>query len=398
MQPRRTIACLAELPAMPATIDTMYWNQTGTWRFLTPLPVNKMPPCRFQCPAGMPIPDFINALKDMGKDAALAAIFTHNPLPGLTSRLCYHPCQSKCVRRELDQTISIQLIERHLADKGETTPQFTETPDAGRVAIIGAGPLGLTCAYFLRLNGFDAVMMDAKSEAGGALLNIPSDKLEPQVLVNDIGRLVQFVNLEIQLGQTISANQIPALADQFDAVILDPTSGDTSPPYAGLCTSFNPFDEALPTEKVLAVELPERLLPFRPAMIAHYIGAGHRVANQIAVFLNTGPTDKQHFEAPQGRITKDQMKLDRFTASASGLKKGREWQGEWNLEQVLAEAERCLSCGTCNQCGLCVMFCPDASIQKHRKGVVVDLYHCKGCGICAYECARGVITLEDVNP
>ena len=74
-------------------------------------------------------------------------------------------------------------------------------------------------------------------------------------------------------------------------------------------------------------------------------------------------------------------------------------QGTWEWEQVLQEAERCLSCGTCNRCLQCVLFCPDASIRldENETAVTVDLDHCKGCGICAYECPRGVITMETIS-
>ncbi len=65
----------------------------------------------------------------------------------------------------------------------------------------------------------------------------------------------------------------------------------------------------------------------------------------------------------------------------------------------MQEAERCLSCGTCNLCLQCVSYCPDASIRPdgEKDAVAVDLDHCKGCGICAYECPRGVITMEDMS-
>ena len=65
-------------------------------------------------------------------------------------------------------------------------------------------------------------------------------------------------------------------------------------------------------------------------------------------------------------------------------------------EQALAEAKRCLSCGHCNLCGRCLVFCPDASLSVNNQGTKpeVDEMHCKGCGICAYECPRRAITME----
>ena len=68
-------------------------------------------------------------------------------------------------------------------------------------------------------------------------------------------------------------------------------------------------------------------------------------------------------------------------------------------ERILGEAGRCLGCGTCNLCLQCVLSCPDACIRLDdcQTGLTVDLDFCKGCGICAHECPRGVITMEEVG-
>ncbi|WP_167527790.1 NAD(P)-binding protein [Desulfosarcina alkanivorans] len=397
MQPKKTIGCMAELPAMPATIGSMAWNQTGTWRYFTAVPMDKTPPCRAQCPAGMPIPNMINALKARGADGALAEILAQNPLPGLTGRLCYHPCQSRCVRRELDQPVAIQQIERYLADRNATGPQPIEPTDVGRVAVLGAGPFGLACAYFLRLKGVDVAVMDDDARAGGYLLETPPGKLDPGVLDREIDRLVRRVHLDLQLGQAVSGDDIPRLADQFDAVILDPTSRGAAAIRSGFSSAFNPYDDRFPADTAQAVELPEKWLPFKPAMIAHYIGAGHMAAKRIAGQLSGNPAKAARLVEMDGQVSGDDIKLERFQNSAPAACRDRKRQTACTRESILEEADRCLSCGTCNGCGQCVRYCPDASIRRNETGVAVDLFHCKGCGVCAYECPRGVITMEGGN-
>ncbi len=96
----------------------------------------------------------------------------------------------------------------------------------------------------------------------------------------------------------------------------------------------------------------------------------------------------------------EDIKIERFLASDLATEAEAKQEGTWDRERALQEAERCLSCGTCNLCLQCVSFCPDASIRldEDETAVVVDLDHCKGCGICAYECPRGVITMEEISP
>ena len=103
---------------MPSTIGTMAWNQTGDWRFLTPVVANKPAPCRRNCPAGIPIPDYLSAINRGDVQTGLALLLAYNPLPGLTGRLCYHPCQTNCTRKKIDRAISIREIERFMAELG----------------------------------------------------------------------------------------------------------------------------------------------------------------------------------------------------------------------------------------------------------------------------------------
>jgi len=403
MQPKKVIQSIAELPTMPSTIGTMAWNETGDWRYLTPLITNKLAPCSQNCPAGIPIPSYLNALRDGSVQRSLALLLTHNPLPGLTGRLCYHPCQAKCIRKKIDQAISVQKIERFLADIGtEVKIEKSKTADK-RAVVIGSGPLGLSCAFYLSSWGCRVVIMDPSNQAGGALLDLPPEKIEPQVLVNEINRLTLLADIKLETGAVIDFDAPGEPLAKADLVILDPTSLSEDFTAFSRAVAFDPFDDSIVTGDIIAVTLPKKLRPFKAPMIAHYIAVGRLVAQKTSDSL-VRPSGQQDLRQPTPDLPRqaanvENIKVERFLGSGLAAKAEAKQEGTWDRERTLREAGRCLSCGTCNLCLQCISFCPDASVRldERETSVVVDLEHCKGCGICAYECPRGVITMEEIS-
>ena len=403
MQPKKTIESLSELPTMPSTIGTMVWNQTGDWRYLTPVVKNKQAPCSQNCPAGIPISDYLSAVKKGDVQSSLTLLLAHNPLPGLTGRLCYHPCQTKCVRKKIDRVISIQKIERFLADLStEVKIEKSEKTDK-RVVVIGSGPLGLSCAFYLGCRGCQVVVLDPCNQAGGALANISPEKIEPQVLANEINRLIRLADIKLETGAVIDFDTPGELLSKADLIILDPTglSEDFSAPADAV--AFNPFDDETVTYDIILAKLSKNLKPFKAPMIAHYIAAGRLMAQKAFDCLvpRSGQQSiaQPNLDLPRQAVNMEDIKIERFLVSDLAAEAEAKQEGIWDRERALQEAERCLSCGTCNLCLQCVSFCPDASIQldEYKTTVMVDLDHCKGCGICAYECPRGIITMEEIS-
>ena len=403
MQPKKTIESLSELPTMPSTIGNMAWNQTGDWRYLTPLVANKLAPCSQNCPLGISIPGYLNAVKNGNLETGLALLLAHNPLPGLTGRLCYHPCQTKCVRRKIDQAISVQKIERFLANLGtDVKIEMSEKTDK-QVAVIGSGPLGLSCAFYLGCRGCRVVVLDPCNQAGGALVDISPEKIEPEVLANEINRLIRLADIKLETGAVIDFDTPGKLLSKADLIILDPTglSEDFSVPAGAV--AFNPFDDETVTGDIIVAKLSQNLIPFKAPMIAHYIDAGRLTAQKAfhCLVMRSGqkglaPSDP---DLPRQAVNEEDIKIERFSASDLAAEAEAKQEGTWDRERALKEAERCLSCGTCNLCLQCATFCPDASIwlDEDKAAITVDLDHCKGCGICAYECPRGVITMEEIS-
>jgi Pyruvate/2-oxoacid:ferredoxin oxidoreductase delta subunit len=399
MQTKIIIKSLSELPTAPTTIGTMAWNQTGDWRYVTPLIADKMAPCSQNCPAGIPIPRYLSAVNRGDVAGGLALLLAYNPLPGLTGRLCYHPCQTKCVRRKIDRTISIQKVERFLGDLAtDVTIEKSDKTDQ-RVTVIGSGPLGLSCAFYLGCRGYRVVVLDPAGQAGGALVDLSPGKIEPQVLSHEINRLIRLADIRLETGAVIDFAKLGELTSKADLVILDPTGlpeDFSAPAGAVVC---NPFDDEAATGGIISVKLPQNLAAFKAPMIAHYIAAGRLMARKAFDGLRPGGLAQPGPELPLQAVNIENIKIERFQASGPAAETETRQDGTWDREWALQEAERCLSCGTCNLCLKCVSYCPDASIRPDREKdtVAVDLDHCKGCGICAYECPRGVITMEDMS-
>jgi Pyruvate/2-oxoacid:ferredoxin oxidoreductase delta subunit len=399
MQTKIIIKSLSELPTAPTTIGTMAWNQTGDWRYVTPLVADKLAPCSQNCPAGIPIPRHLGAVNRGDIEGALALLLAHNPLPGLTGRLCYHPCQTKCVRKKIDRTISIQKMERFLGDLAtDVTIEKSDNTDR-RVTIIGSGPLGLSCAFYLGCRGYRVVVLDPSNQAGGALVGLSPEKIEPQVLSHEINRLIRLADIRLETGAVIDFAKLGELTAKADLVILDPTglSEDFCTPAGAV--ACNPFDAETVAGSVVSVQLPQNLTPFKAPMIAHYIAAGRLLARKVSDGLRQGGTAESSPDLPAQAVNIENIKIERFAASGPPAETEIRQDEKRDRERAMREAERCLSCGTCNLCLQCVSYCPDASIRPAgaKTTVAVDLDHCKGCGICAYECPRGVITMEDMS-
>jgi NADH-quinone oxidoreductase subunit F len=188
-------------------------------------------PCENSCPLHMNIPRFLQLYKE-GKieDAFLSVIFD-NPLPSSTGRVCQHPCDNRCRRQTLDQAVNMREVHRSIADLVYTTSKYEGMvqavlarklePTGRKIAVVGAGPAGLTAAFYSALLGHDVTVYDSKSEAGGMLrFALPEYRLPKDILRREIQLIermgVKFT-LNTRVGTDIALNE---LDDRFDAVFL----------------------------------------------------------------------------------------------------------------------------------------------------------------------------------
>jgi len=183
------------------------------------------PLCIQGCPAGIDIPGYLRFISRGEYDDACKLIIEKAPFPGILGRVCTHPCETACKRGEVNESISICAAKRYAADKaGDYTPWMAATAkDTGRkVAVIGAGPAGLTAAFYLRKKGHRVTVLEARSKPGGMMrYGIPFYRLPEDILDKEID-LVLSTGIELKTNQKLGVDyEIEQLKnDGFDAVFI----------------------------------------------------------------------------------------------------------------------------------------------------------------------------------
>jgi NADPH-dependent glutamate synthase beta subunit-like oxidoreductase/CO/xanthine dehydrogenase FAD-binding subunit len=186
-----------------------------------------LPACAKSCPAHVAIPTYLAKIRGGDLDGAARLILERNPMPAITGRVCPHVCQQHCNRGALDETVSTRAIERHLGDHILAHADRLMAPPTVRsrtkVAVVGAGPAGLSAAYYLRLQGHEVTVCDRLPEAGGMLRYcIPAYRLPKDVVQRQVAAL-RAMGIEFKLGVTVGKElPLSRLRKSHDAVFLAP--------------------------------------------------------------------------------------------------------------------------------------------------------------------------------
>lgn len=181
-------------------------------------------PCRNACPASVNVPGYMALVAAGRLMDAYALIRQDNPFPAVCGRVCTHPCESHCRRAQIDQPLSICHIKRFVGDYAlrdeYNIPQIKSLPPTGkRVAVVGAGPSGLTCAYYLAHLGHEVNVYEAEEVAGGVLYwGIPEYRLPNDVLAKEI-KAIENAGVKIHTGVRIGTDlTMKELVDANDAI------------------------------------------------------------------------------------------------------------------------------------------------------------------------------------
>ena len=188
-----------------------------------PVYLDLLPPCNAGCPAGENIQEWLRLMKNGQEESAWRQLTRDNPFPAIHGRVCYHPCEVVCNRKELDGSVSIHSVERFLGDTAIERGWQFEKPRANtgrRVLVIGAGPSGLSAAYHLTRLGHTVEIRDAGEQAGGMMrYGIPSYRLPRNVLDAEVARLVEM-GVTITLDHTVTDLEQEKREGNFDAVFV----------------------------------------------------------------------------------------------------------------------------------------------------------------------------------
>ena len=188
-------------------------------------------PCENSCPLHMNIPRFLQLYKEERLEDAFLSVILDNPLPASTGRVCQHPCDNRCRRAAIDESVNMRDVHRLIADEVLLTDKFDRMvekvlarklePTGHEIAVVGAGPTGLACAYYLALLGHSVTVYESRPQAGGMLrYALPEYRLPKKVLDKEI-ELIERIGVKFQfnvsVGEGLGLNE---LADKHDAVFL----------------------------------------------------------------------------------------------------------------------------------------------------------------------------------
>jgi NADPH-dependent glutamate synthase beta subunit-like oxidoreductase/ferredoxin len=185
---------------------------TGTCEWLTPAP------CQMACPAGIDVPTYVTLIGE-GRDAeAIDVIRRDNPFPWVCGLVCTRPCEFMCVRGRIDEPVSIKFLKAFAAERAMSEGSYhnpEKEPDRGkRVCVVGAGPGGLSAAYYLALKGYGVHVIEALPMAGGMIMvGIPRYRLPREVIDREVAMLEELgvtFAFNTRFGQDVNLDDLKA--------------------------------------------------------------------------------------------------------------------------------------------------------------------------------------------
>lgn len=353
-------------------------------------------PCNAGCPNGNDARGWLSLIAQHEKlglalsealDRALGLAMETNPFPATMGRICEAPCEGGCNRKEKDGAVAVNATERWLGDwglqrKAPAARAAASGPKVGNVAVVGAGPAGLTAAYHLARRGHKVTLFESADRPGGALRSHAASELPVAVLDAEIQRVLDL-GIELRTATRVR-----------DLATLDGQRGD----FDAVCLAVG------------AAEAPEDvtngLYRIRPAgeTTAHALAEGRRIASLVDAALNGAAPPVESAAPIVGPAQVKRSAYDDAPRAVRGTRSAEELAADPLLEldlgltteQFLAEAKRCYSCGQCYDCERCFLYCQNEAFEKVKGGAPGHYYKihvekCNGCKKCANMCPCGCI-------
>lgn len=276
---------LEDVPLTSYSDNPITAIKTGTWKYVQPLYEDKLAACSHLCPAGNDISKAMDLLARGEVEAAARLWRAGNPLASTLGRVCPHPCESECNRRQLGGAIAIHMLERFLGDSSLDESFLPEkaTSTGKKVAVVGAGPAGISAAYSLALAGHEVEVFDDKPKPGGYLrTGIPDYRLPKDILDRELA-LVESLGVRFtcstHIGTDITLDELKA---RFDAVIVAVGFHRSRPLAVPGEDHKNVYNGVMLLERILAGERPE--LPSPMAVV----GGGNTAVDVARSLLRLG--------------------------------------------------------------------------------------------------------------
>ncbi|MBW2309871.1 MAG: 4Fe-4S binding protein [Deltaproteobacteria bacterium] len=196
-------------------------NRTGAWRFEKPVFVERIAPCSEACPLGEDIPGIMSLISNGDFEKAYHTVRKENPFPGICGRTCYHPCETVCNRKRLDEAVSIRDLEwfvSNVARELGMSPERQERNTTRSVAVVGGEPAGIACAYFLALLGYEVTIIEQDpSFQGLASLAKPQEGLTTDFIRWELEQVLHL-GINIETNMPAEPGFFQNLGRQFEAV------------------------------------------------------------------------------------------------------------------------------------------------------------------------------------
>jgi len=288
-----------EQPSPLWTTGTTEARMTGTWRSASPDYHTSPSPCLGACPVDGRIADWIHQVKEQDFHGAWLTLANNNPFPAIAGRICHHPCETACNRKNLDETVGICSLERFVGDKALAEDWQFSKPTAERdesVAIIGGGPAGLSAAYQLRRHGYKVALYESRDQLGGLLrYGIPAYRLDKAILDGEIDRIIAL-GVDVHLNAEVSDSAaLQKIRDDYDAVYLA-TGATRSKPIPALDYAkpwvSDSADFLAATNAGEACTLGDRILVIGGGSAAMDVARTARRLNKAVTVLSLEPQDK----------------------------------------------------------------------------------------------------------
>jgi Fe-S oxidoreductase len=344
----------------------------------------ELPACSVACPLNLDVREFARHVQEGSFTTAYKAYRVKAVFPEIVANVCNEPCKAGCVRRDLDESISLRLLEKACVEFAHRKgiPSFNLPPKPQRVAVIGGGLSGLTCAVKLAAKNYPVTVYEKSERLGGRLW----DLLDPEIFLPVLQAQLDAANCEVRLETGVAS-----LTDiEYDAVVI--ATGDGGDAF-GLLEGMDPQSYGTKRPGVFAIG---SLLGTTPV---EDIGQGRIAAVSIEKYLKVGTMDgmPETFRQTKCAFAMDLSRVESKAAVVPGS------PGAFDQKEASAEAERCLLCD-CTACSdACELFDSFRKMPKHlvsdamaslhaksSKGAIRTMSSCNLCGLCGKICPQGI--------